>query len=378
MQKMMENWNYLFTSESVTEGHPDKVCDQISDAILDACLKEDPYSRVAVECLITTNKLIIAWEVTTKANIAYVEIAKNVLKEIWYTSEESWFNPDTADIEVLIHIQSPDIAQGVDVWGAGDQWIMFWFATNESESMIPISLEFANNLAFLLSRARKTWAIPYLYPDGKTQVTIEFNEYWEAKRIDTIVISAQHKAGISQEQIRKDIKKHVIDAVHFGIPSNDAKIIINPTGSFVIGGPAGDTWVTGRKIIVDTYWGWWRHGWGAFSWKDPTKVDRSAAYMARFLAKNIVDNWFCKKCEIQLSYAIGVLQPVSIFLEDFWTAWVDKEKIIGYIKEHYDLSPNGIINFLDLRKPIYKQTAAYGHFWPISYPWEKLEHWEIC
>ena len=373
----MKKGNYFFTSESVTEGHPDKVCDQISDGILDACLRQDPYSRVAVECLITTNKLVIAWEVTTKAEVDYVKVAKEVLADIWYTSQEAWFDKDTADIEVLVHTQSPDIAQGVDVWWAGDQGIMFWYASNESECFLPKSLEYANSLAFLLARARKTGAIPYLFPDGKTQVTVELNRKGEPERIDTIVISAQHKAWITQEQICKDIRKYVISPVFAPVLIEDTKIYINPTGSFVVWGPAGDTWVTWRKIIVDTYWGGWRHWGGAFSWKDPTKVDRSAAYMARFLAKNIVENALADRCEIQLSYAIWVAQPVSIFIEDFWTAKVDKERIIDYIRKHYDLSPNGIIDFLDLRRPIYRQTAAYGHFWPVSYPWEKSEHWEL-
>jgi len=372
----MKKGNYFFTSESVTEGHPDKICDQISDAILDACLKQDQYSRVAVECLITTNKLVIAWEITTKANVDYKQTAKQVLLDIWYNTEESWFDVENADYEILIHTQSPDIAQWVDTGWAWDQWIMFWYATNESENMIPITLEYANNLAFLLARARKSWAIPYLLPDWKTQVTAELNEKWEVERIDTIIISAQHKDWISQEQIKKDIKKYVIDAANFEL-NPDTKIFINPTWSFVIWGPTWDTWVTGRKIIVDTYW-WGARHWGwAFSWKDPTKVDRSAAYMARFLAKNVVYNWLCDKCEIQLSYAIGVAQPVSIFLEDFWTAKIEKEKIIEYIKEHFDLSPNWIINFLNLRRPIYRQTASYGHFWPISYPRENEQHREI-
>ena len=373
----MKKWNYLFTSESVTEGHPDKVCDQISDAILDACLKGDPYSRVAVECLITTDKLVIAWEVTTKAQVDYAEVAKGVLLDIWYDSKESGFDTPHADIEVLVHTQSPDIAQGVDVWGAWDQGIMFWYATDESDQLIPVSLEYANTLAFYLAKARKSKAMPYLYPDGKTQVTVECNEKWEVERIDTIVVSAQHQAWISQEQIKKDIKKFVIDAVFKPEIIKDTRIFVNPTWSFVVWGPTGDTGLTGRKIIVDTYWGGGRHWGWAFSWKDPTKVDRSAAYMARFLAKNIVENWFCKKCEIQLSYAIWVQQPVSIFLEDFWTACVEKERIIEYIVGHYDLSPQGIINFLDLRRPLYRQTAAYGHFGAEGYPWEKVEHWEI-
>ena len=369
--------NHFFTSECVTQGHPDKVCDQISDAILDECFRQDPYSRVAVECLITDKKLVIAWEVTTKAQFSYEDIAKKVLKEIGYSSQESGFDVENSDIEVLVHTQSPDISQGVEVWWAGDQWIMFWYATNENEDYLPLSLDLARKLSLQLTKVRKDWKLNYLWPDWKTQVTVELDENWNFCRIDAIVISAQHKEEVTLEQIKSDLKEYVINPVLWWKLDENVKIFINPTWKFVIWGPAWDTWLTWRKIIVDSYWGAWRHGWGAFSGKDPTKVDRSAAYMARFLAKNIVANWYCDKCEIQLSYAIWVAQPISIFLEDFWTAKIEKERIIEYIKEHYDLSPNWIITFLDLRRPIYRKTAEIGHFWFSDYPWEKVEEWRI-
>ena len=369
--------NHFFTSECVTQGHPDKVCDQISDAILDECFRQDPYSRVAVECLITDKKLVIAWEVTTKAQFSYEDIAKKVLKEIGYSSQESGFDVENSDIEVLVHTQSPDISQGVEVWWAGDQWIMFWYATNENEDYLPLSLDLARKLSLQLTKVRKDWELNYLWPDWKTQVTVELDENWNFCRIDAIVISAQHKEEVTLEQIKSDLKEYVINPVLWWKLDENVKIFINPTWKFVIWGPAWDTWLTWRKIIVDSYWGAWRHGWGAFSGKDPTKVDRSAAYMARFLAKNIVANWYCDKCEIQLSYAIWVAQPISIFLEDFWTAKVEKSKIIDYINEHYDLSPNWIITFLDLRRPIYRKTAEIGHFWFSDYPWEKVEEWRI-
>ncbi len=369
--------NHFFTSECVTQGHPDKVCDQISDAILDECFRQDSYSRVAVECLITDKKLVIAWEVTTKAQFSYGDIAKKVLKEIGYSSQESGFDVENSDIEVLVHTQSPDISQGVEVWWAGDQWIMFWYATNENEDYLPLSLDLARKLSLQLTKVRKDWELNYLWPDWKTQVTVELDENWNFCRIDAIVISAQHKEEVTLEQIKSDLKEYVINPVLWWKLDENVKIFINPTWKFVIWGPAWDTWLTWRKIIVDSYWGAWRHGWGAFSGKDPTKVDRSAAYMARFLAKNIVANWYCDKCEIQLSYAIWVAQPISIFLEDFGTAKVEKSKIIDYINEHYDLSPNWIITFLDLRRPIYRKTAEIGHFWFSDYPWEKVEEWRI-
>ena len=373
----MKEKNHFFTSECVTQGHPDKVCDQISDAILDECFRQDPYSRVAVECLITDKKLIIAWEVTTKALFSYEDIARKVLLDIWYSTHESWFDVENSDIEVLVHTQSPDISQWVEVWWAGDQWIMFWYASNETEDYLPFTLDLARKLSLRLTEVRKSWILPYLFPDGKTQVTAEINENWGLERIDTIIISAHHREDVSLEQITLDLKKHVIEKVLWREIDENLKIYINPTWKFVIGWPAWDTGLTWRKIIVDTYWGAWRHWWGAFSWKDPTKVDRSAAYIARFLAKNIVANWYCDKCEIQLSYAIWVAQPISIFLEDFWTAKIEKYKIIEYINDHYDLSPSWIIKFLDLRRPIYRKTAEVWHFWFDNYPWEKLVQRDI-
>ena len=373
----MKEKNHFFTSECVTQGHPDKVCDQISDAILDECFRQDPYSRVAVECLITDKKLIIAWEVTTKALFSYEDIARKVLLDIWYSTHESWFDVENSDIEVLVHTQSPDISQWVEVWWAGDQWIMFWYASNETEDYLPFTLDLARKLSLRLTEVRKSWILPYLFPDGKTQVTAEINENWGLERIDTIIISAHHREDVSLEQITLDLKKHVIEKVLWRKIDENLKIYINPTWKFVIGWPAWDTGLTWRKIIVDTYWGAWRHWWGAFSWKDPTKVDRSAAYIARFLAKNIVANWYCDKCEIQLSYAIWVAQPISIFLEDFWTAKIEKYKIIEYINDHYDLSPSWIIKFLDLRRPIYRKTAEVWHFWFDNYPWEKLVQRDI-
>ena len=373
----MKEKNHFFTSECVTQGHPDKVCDQISDAILDECFRQDSYSRVAVECLITDKKLIIAWEVTTKAQFSYEDIARKVLLDIWYSTHESWFDVENSDIEVLVHTQSPDISQWVEVWWAGDQWIMFWYASNETEDYLPFTLDLARKLSLRLTEVRKSWILPYLFPDGKTQVTAEINENWGLERIDTIIISAHHREDVSLEQITLDLKKHVIEKVLWREIDENLKIYINPTWKFVIGWPAWDTGLTWRKIIVDTYWGAWRHWWGAFSWKDPTKVDRSAAYIARFLAKNIIANWYCDKCEIQLSYAIWVAQPISIFLEDFWTAKIEKYKIIEYINDHYDLSPSWIIKFLDLRRPIYRKTAEVWHFWFDNYPWEKLVQRDI-
>ena len=374
---IMGKKNYFFTSECVTQGHPDKVCDQISDAILDECFRQDPYSRVAVECLITDKKLIIAWEVTTKAQFSYEEVARKVLTDIGYSTQESWFDVKNSEIEVLVHTQSPDISQWVEVWGAGDQWIMFWYASNETEDYLPLTLDLSRKLALKLTEVRKNGTLPYLFPDWKTQVTAEMNENWGLERIDTIIISAHHREDVSLERITQDLKADVITPVLWWKIDDSVKIFINPTWKFVIWWPAGDTWLTWRKIIVDTYWGAGRHWWGAFSWKDPTKVDRSAAYIARFLAKNIVANWYCDKCEIQLSYAIWVAQPISIFLEDFWTAKVEKGEIIDYINEHYDLSPNWIIKFLDLRRPIYRKTAEVWHFWFDDYPWEKVEEWKL-
>lgn len=370
------NEKILFTSESVTEGHPDKICDQISDAILDACLEQDPFSRVACECLITTNKLIIAGEITTQAQVNYEAIARKVICDIGYDSEEKFFDGKSCEVEVLIHTQSPDIAMGVDTWGAGDQGIMFGYASNETQSFLPMPIDLAHKLAFQLSKVRKTWLLPFLRPDWKTQVSVEY-ENGKAKRIATIVVSTQHSKDITQEELHKAIKDEVIAPIVGELMDEQTLIHINPTGNFYIGGPVGDCGLTGRKIIVDSYGGMGRHGGGAFSGKDPTKVDRSAAYMARYLAKNIVASELCEKCELQISYAIGVTQPVSLFLEDFWTAKVEKKLILETIQTHFDLSPHWIIDFLQLRKPTYKATASYWHFWREIFPWEQLGSLEL-
>lgn len=370
------NEKILFTSESVTEGHPDKICDQISDAILDACLEQDLFSRVACECLITTNKLIIAGEITTQAQVNYEAIARKVICDIGYDGEEKFFDGKSCEVEVLIHTQSPDIAMGVDTWGAGDQGIMFGYATNETASFLPMPIDLAHKLAFQLSKVRKSWLLSFLRPDGKTQVSVEY-ENGKAKRIATIVVSTQHSKDITQEELHQAIKKEVIAPIVGDLMDEETVVHINPTGSFYVGGPVGDCGLTGRKIIVDSYGGMGRHGGGAFSGKDPTKVDRSAAYMARYLAKNIVASGLCEKCELQISYAIGVKQPVSLFLEDFWTAEVEKKLILETIQTHFDLSPQWIIDFLQLRKPIYKATASYGHFGKQELSREQLGSLEL-
>ena len=370
------NEKILFTSESVTEGHPDKICDQISDAILDACLEQDPFSRVACECLITTNKLIIAGEITTQAQVNYEAIARKVICDIGYDSEEKFFDGKNCEVEVLIHTQSPDIAMGVDTWGAGDQGIMFGYASNETQSFLPMPIDLAHKLAFQLSKVRKNWILPFLRPDWKTQVSVEY-ENGKAKRIATIVVSTQHSKDITQEELHKAIKKEVIAPIVGDLMDAQTVVHINPTGSFYVGGPVGDCGLTGRKIIVDSYGGMGRHGGWAFSGKDPTKVDRSAAYMARYLAKNIVASGLCEKCELQISYAIGVKQPVSLFLEDFWTAKIEKKLILETIQTHFDLSPHSIIDFLQLRKPIYKATASYGHFGKQELSREQLGSLEL-
>ena len=370
------NEKILFTSESVTEGHPDKICDQISDAILDACLEQDPFSRVACECLITTNKLIIAGEITTQAQVNYEAIARKVICDIGYDSEEKFFDGKNCEVEVLIHTQSPDIAMGVDTWGAGDQGIMFGYASNETQSFLPMPIDLAHKLAFQLSKVRKSWLLSFLRPDGKTQVSVEY-ENGKAKRIATIIVSTQHSKDITQEELHQAIKKEVIAPIVGDLMDEQTVVHINPTGSFYVGGPVGDCGLTGRKIIVDSYGGMGRHGGGAFSGKDPTKVDRSAAYMARYLAKNIVASVLCEKCELQISYAIGVKQPVSLFLEDFWTAKVEKKLILETIQTHFDLSPHWIIDFLQLRKPTYKATASYRHFGKQELSREQLGSLEL-
>ena len=382
----------LFTSESVTEGHPDKICDQISDAVLDALMEQDPMSRVACETSITTGLVLVMGEITTKAYVDIQKIVRETIREIGYDRAKYGFDCDTCGVITAIDEQSADIAMGVDkaleakehlmsdddieAIGAGDQGMMFGFATNETPEYMPYPIALAHKLARKLTEVRKNGTLPYLRPDGKTQVTVEYDENGKAKRLDAVVLSTQHGEKVSQEQIHEDIKKYVFDPV---LPADmvdeDTKFFINPTGRFVIGGPNGDSGLTGRKIIVDTYGGYARHGGGAFSGKDCTKVDRSAAYAARYVAKNIVAAGLADKCEIQLSYAIGVARPTSIMVDTFGTGKVSDEKLVEIIREHFDLRPAGIIKMLDLRRPIYKQTAAYGHFGrtDLDLPWERLD-----
>ena len=380
----------LFSSESVTEGHPDKMCDAISDAILDACMAEDPMSRVACETASCTGFVLVTGEITTKAKLDIPAIVRNTVNEIGYDHAETGFDGHTCAVMVALDQQSPDIAMGVDKAleakegidpdaddiGAGDQGMMFGYATNETEEYMPYSAALAQKLARQLTKVRKDGTLSYLRPDGKTQVTVEYDENNKPVRLDAIVVSSQHAPEVSQEQIHTDIKKYVIDAiVDNSMVDDDTKIYINPTGRFVIGGPNGDSGLTGRKIIVDTYGGVARHGGGAFSGKDCTKVDRSAAYAARYVAKNLVAAGIADRCEIQLSYAIGVALPTSIRVETFGTGKLSEDKIVEIIRENFDLRPSGIIKMLDLRRPIYKQTASYGHFGrnDLNLPWEKLD-----
>ena len=382
----------LFTSESVTEGHPDKICDQISDAVLDALMEQDPMSRVACETSITTGLVLVMGEITTKAYVDIQKIVRETIREIGYDRAKYGFDCDTCGVITAIDEQSADIAMGVDkaleakehlmsdddieAIGAGDQGMMFGFATNETPEYMPYPIALAHKLARKLTEVRKNGTLSYLRPDGKTQVTVEYDENGKAKRLDAVVLSTQHGEEVSQEQIHEDIKKYVFDPV---LPADmvdeDTKFFINPTGRFVIGGPNGDSGLTGRKIIVDTYGGYARHGGGAFSGKDCTKVDRSAAYAARYVAKNIVAAGLADKCEIQLSYAIGVAHPTSIMVDTFGTGAVEDDKLVEIVRGNFDLRPAGIIQMLDLRRPIYKQTAAYGHFGrtDIDLPWEKLD-----
>jgi len=354
---------FLFTSESVTEGHPDKIADQISDAILDACLAEDPASRVACETLTCTGLVVVAGEITTKAYVDFQGVVRKTIHEIGYNDALKGFDSNTCAVISTINRQSPDIAQGVDTGGAGDQGMMFGYATNETPELMPTPISLAHRLAEKLSEVRKNGKLPYLRPDGKSQVTVEYSEPGKPTRVDAVVISSQHAGDVTNEQLRKEIEEHVIRAV---IPANlidaNTKFHINPTGRFVIGGPMGDSGLTGRKIIVDTYGGMGRHGGGAFSGKDPTKVDRSAAYMARYIAKNIVAAGLADRCEVQLAYAIGVAEPVSVLVDTFGTGMVSQQRLTELVRENFKLTPKGIIESLNLRRPIFKQTAAYGHF----------------
>lgn len=382
-----------FTSESVTEGHPDKMCDAISDAILDELMRKDPMSRVACEVATTTGLVLVMGEITTSAYVDIPKIARDTIREIGYTNADYGFDADTCSVITAIDEQSPDIAMGVNqaledrdtikesdkassVLGAGDQGMMFGYATDETPEYMPYPIIMAHKLAKRLTEVRKNGALPYLRPDGKTQVTVEYDSAGSPLRVDAVVVSTQHDPEVTQERLHTDIKTHVIGPV---IPEemidNETKIYINPTGRFVVGGPHGDSGLTGRKIIVDTYGGYARHGGGAFSGKDCTKVDRSAAYAARYVAKNIVAAGLAKKCEIQLSYAIGVAQPTSIMVDTDGTGIVPDEQLAELVSEHFDLTPEGIIKSLDLRRPIYEQTAAYGHFGrtDVELPWEKLD-----
>src|SRR5512140_372344 len=353
----------LFTSESVTEGHPDKIADQVSDAILDACLEQDPYSRVAAETLTATGLVVIAGEITTKAYVDFQSLVRGVVASIGYDNALYGFDSNTCAVISTINKQSGDIAMGVDTGGAGDQGMMFGYASNETPELMPTAISLAHKLCLKLTEVRRKGLLPYLRPDGKSQVTVEYDENHKPVRIDAVVISTQHAETITTEELRADILKHVIQAtLPATLLDQDTKYHINPTGRFVIGGPMGDTGLTGRKIIVDTYGGMGRHGGGAFSGKDPTKVDRSAAYMARYIAKNIVAAGLADRCEVQLAYAIGVAEPVSVLVETFGTATVDPALIPDLVRAHFQLTPRGIIESLNLRRPIYKKTAAYGHF----------------
>ena len=387
---------HLFTSESVTEGHPDKICDNISDAILDALMAQDPMSRVACETVITTDYVMVMGEITTKAIVDYEKIVRETIREIGYDDDMKGFNCDTCTVKILLDNQSADIALGVDkaleakenamsdeqieAIGAGDQGMMFGYAADETEELMPYPIAIAHKLAKKLTEVRKDGTLPYLRADGKSQVSVEYDENNKPVHINAVVISSQHAAEITQEQIHTDIRKHVIDAVlPQELVDENTKIFINPTGRFVIGGPNGDSGLTGRKIIVDTYGGYARHGGGAFSGKDCTKVDRSAAYAARYVAKNIVAAGLAKRCEIQLSYAIGVARPTSVMIDTFGTGKLPDSRLEEIVRENFDLRPAGIIKMLDLRRPIYKQTAAYGHFGrnDLDLPWERTDKTEL-
>ena len=383
---------HLFTSESVTEGHPDKVCDAVSDAILDACMGQDPMSRVACETAACTGFVLVTGEITTKANLDIPAIVRKTVNEIGYNDAKTGFDGNTCAVMVALDKQSPDIAMGVDTalevreskmtneqlaaTGAGDQGMMFGYATNETEEYMPYPISLAHKLALQLAKVRKDGTLSYLRPDGKSQVSVEYDENNKPVRLEAVVLSTQHDEEVSQEQIHEDIKKYVFEPVlPKELVDENTKYFINPTGRFVIGGPHGDAGLTGRKIIVDTYGGYARHGGGAFSGKDCTKVDRSAAYAARYVAKNIVAAGLADKCEIQLSYAIGVAEPTSVAVDTFGTGKLGREKLVDMIRKEFDLRPAGIIKMLDLRRPIYRQTAAYGHFGrnDLDLPWERLD-----
>jgi S-adenosylmethionine synthetase len=367
---------FLFTSESVTEGHPDKIADQISDAILDACLEQDPMSRVACETLTCTGLVVVAGEITTQAYVDFQTLVRETVRGIGYDDALKGFDCNTCGVISTINRQSPDIAQGVDTGGAGDQGMMFGYATNETPELMPTPISLAHRLTEKLTEVRKNGKLPYLRPDGKSQVTVEYDANYRPVRVDAVVISTQHAEDVGNEQLRKEILEQVIKAV---IPAElldgKTKYHINPTGRFVIGGPMGDTGLTGRKIIVDTYGGMGRHGGGAFSGKDPTKVDRSAAYMARYVAKNIVAAGLAERCEVQLAYAIGVAEPVSVRIDTFGTGTVSEQRLIELVRENFALTPKGIIESLNLRRPIFKRTAAYGHFGRTgeTFTWEATD-----
>jgi len=365
---------HLFTSESVTEGHPDKIADQISDAILDAMLEQDEMSRVACETLVTTGLAVVAGEITTEAYVEIPQLVRSVIADIGYTDAAFGFDSHTCAVTTTIDQQSPDIAMGVNTGGAGDQGLMFGFACNETPELMPLPIMLAHKLAMRLSKTRKSGALDYLRPDGKTQVTVEY-EGGKPHRIDTIVLSTQHADSVSQKKIRADVIEHIIQPL---LPKRlmngkPIKYHVNPTGHFVIGGPMGDCGLTGRKIIVDTYGGMGRHGGGAFSGKDPSKVDRSGCYAARWVAKNLVASELCDRCEVQVAYAIGVAEPVSVMVDSFGTGKVSDDKLTSLVRKHFDLTPGGIIKALKLRRPIYRKTAAYGHFGRSDFSWEQTD-----
>ncbi len=369
------NKNYLFTSESVSEGHPDKICDQVSDAVLDAMLEGDPNSRVACECYATTGMILIGGEITTSTYVDLQSVVRNVIREIGYTEPRLRFDADSVAVINTINHQSPDIAMGVNTGGAGDQGMMFGYAINETPELMPAAISYAHSLVYKMAQVRKsTDLMPYLRPDSKSQVTLEYDENNKIVRVDTVVISTQHSPEVEQNQIKEDVIEHIIKPI---IPKylldNNTKFYVNPTGSFVIGGPHGDTGLTGRKIIVDTYGGKAPHGGGAFSGKDPTKVDRSAAYAARHLAKNIVAAGIAEECMIQLSYAIGIAQPISVLVQTKNNQNNNDFELGKFILDNIDLTPKGIIDKFDLRRPIYQKTASYGHFGRIEFPWENLD-----